>query len=74
MRNDFNGRAVIITGGTKGIGLATGLAFGKQGAHVYLTHRWGSADEDEINKRFAEAKAPAPSILEADVSIDDDRR
>jgi NAD(P)-dependent dehydrogenase (short-subunit alcohol dehydrogenase family) len=72
MRNDFNGRAVIITGGTKGIGLATGLAFGKQGAHVYLTHRWGSADEDEINKRFAEAKAPAPCIIEADVSIDDD--
>ena len=32
MLNDLKGKAVLITGGTKGIGLATGLAFGQAGA------------------------------------------
>lgn len=68
MLNDFDGKAVVITGGTKGIGLATGLGFGRAGAHVYLTHRWGSADEGEIRARFAEVGAREPTILEADAS------
>lgn len=70
--NQLRGKSVLVTGGTKGIGLATGLAFGRQGAHVYLTHRWGSADEGAIAARFAEAGAPAPKILEADASQDED--
>ena len=78
MRNDLTGKAVVITGGTKGIGLATGLAFARVGAQVYLTHRWGSADEDEVRGKFAALTAPpsvavrAPIIIEADVSIDED--
>ena len=48
-------KVVLITGGTRGIGLATGLAYGRHGAHVILTHRWGSADEDEIFRLFEEA-------------------
>ncbi len=70
--NDFTNKAVIITGGTNGIGLATGLAFARQGAHVYLTHRWGSADEDQIRAQFKDAGAREPAILEADVSVDED--
>jgi NAD(P)-dependent dehydrogenase (short-subunit alcohol dehydrogenase family) len=72
MINDLRGKAVLITGGTMGIGLATGLAFGREGAHVTLTHRWGSADEDEIRAKFQEAGAPEPSIVEADVGRDED--
>lgn len=72
--NDFNDKAVLITGGTKGLGLATGLTFGRHGAHVYLTHKWGSADEDAIRAQFERAGAPAPCILEADASVDDDTR
>ncbi|MBI4702648.1 MAG: SDR family oxidoreductase [Deltaproteobacteria bacterium] len=72
MRNDFSGKAVVITGGTKGIGLATGLAFGRHGAHAYLTHRWSSADENEVRAKFAAAGAPEPAIVEADVSSDED--
>lgn len=68
MFNDLKGKAVIITGGTKGIGRAIGEAFGRHGAHVYLTHRWGSADEDEIRAGFEKLGAPEPTILEADVS------
>ena len=70
--NDYRGKAVLITGGTKGLGLATGLAFGKVGADVYLTNKWGSANEDEIRKQFSEVGAPSPVILEADAGVESD--
>jgi NAD(P)-dependent dehydrogenase (short-subunit alcohol dehydrogenase family) len=68
MINDYRGKAVLITGGTMGIGLATGLAFGRLGAEVTLTYRWGTADLDGVRKAFADAGAPEPAILEADVT------
>ena len=70
--HDYQGKAVLITGGTRGLGLACGLAFGRRGAHVYLTHRWGSADEGELRAAFAAAGAPEPTIVEADASRDAD--
>ena len=72
MFNDFRGKAVLITGSTAGIGLATGLAFGRRGAHCTLTYRWGSADEEEIQARFAAAGAVAPRLVQADVKSDAD--
>lgn len=72
LRNDLTNQAVIITGGTAGIGLSTGLLFARHGAHVYLTHRWGSADEDELRARFVAEGARAPTIVEADASQDED--
>jgi NAD(P)-dependent dehydrogenase (short-subunit alcohol dehydrogenase family) len=72
MRNSYQSKAVLITGGTKGIGLATGLAFGARGAQVFLTHKWGSADEEELLASFRQVSAPAPKIIEADVSLDED--
>jgi NAD(P)-dependent dehydrogenase (short-subunit alcohol dehydrogenase family) len=72
MLNDYKNKAVVITGGTKGIGLATGLAFGRHGAHVYLTHAWASADEDEVRQKFADVGARPPAIVEADASREGD--
>ena len=70
--NSFTGKAVLITGGTRGIGLACGLAFARHGARVILTHRWGSADEDQLRARFTAIGAAPPMIVEADVSRDED--
>lgn len=72
MTRHLDGRAVLVTGGTAGIGLATALALGGAGAHVTLTHRWGSHDEGAIRARFAERGAPPPTILEADVAHPED--
>jgi NAD(P)-dependent dehydrogenase (short-subunit alcohol dehydrogenase family) len=70
--NDYRGKVVLITGGTRGIGLATGLAYGRLGAHVTLTHKWGSADDDAIYQAFADAGAPKPNIAEADAGSPED--
>jgi NAD(P)-dependent dehydrogenase (short-subunit alcohol dehydrogenase family) len=72
MLDDVRGRRVLVTGGTAGIGLQTGLAFGRAGAHVTLTCRWGSADPADIERMFAEADAPPPRILEADAASAED--
>jgi NAD(P)-dependent dehydrogenase (short-subunit alcohol dehydrogenase family) len=70
--NDYRGKVVLITGGTRGIGLATGLAYGRLGAHVILTHKWGSADEDVIRQAFVDVGAPVPTIAEADAGSSED--
>jgi NAD(P)-dependent dehydrogenase (short-subunit alcohol dehydrogenase family) len=69
---DLKDKAVLITGGTKGIGLATGLQFAQAGARVYLTYKWGSADTQELFAEFDKVGAGRPMLLEADVSQDED--
>ncbi|MBI1752895.1 MAG: SDR family oxidoreductase [Acidobacteria bacterium] len=59
----LNGKTVLITGGTTGIGLATAQAFHAEGARVFVTGR--------NPKTLAEARALLPAeveILEADSS------
>jgi NAD(P)-dependent dehydrogenase (short-subunit alcohol dehydrogenase family) len=67
-------RAVLVAGGTRGIGRAIGLAFARTGARVVLTHRWGSVDPAELAAEFAAAGAAAPEVVEADVGEAADTR
>src|SRR5215475_1166962 len=66
--NDFRGKAVLITGSTMGIGLATGLAFARQGARCTLTYKWGTADLEQVLAKFRDEDLPEPDIVEADVT------
>jgi NAD(P)-dependent dehydrogenase (short-subunit alcohol dehydrogenase family) len=68
IRVDFEGAGVIVTGGTRGLGKAIGMEFARAGATVFLTHRWGSVDEDELTGEFRGADLPAPYIVESDAS------
>lgn len=69
---DFTGKTVLITGGTRGIGLETGLAFGQRGARCILTYRWGEHEEHAILAQFAERGAPPPLVVQADVANQED--
>ncbi len=71
---DFSDKVVLITGGTRGIGLQTGLSFGKRGALCILTYRWGDHNEETIYDAFQQQKAPKPLLLYADVSNNEDTK
>ena len=64
----LGGRAVVVTGGTRGLGRALGLEFARAGATVFLTHRWGSVSEEEVLADFAGAGLAAPHVIESDAS------
>lgn len=72
MRPDLAGKTALVTGGTAGVGLATGLALGAAGARCWLTFRLGSADESEIRAKFAELGAPAPVLVQSDIGLAED--
>lgn len=66
MLTDYRDQAVLITGGTRGIGLASALAFAQRGAQCFLTYRWGSADEAEVCADFEARGYLRPVFVEAD--------
>jgi NAD(P)-dependent dehydrogenase (short-subunit alcohol dehydrogenase family) len=70
--SDLRGKAVLITGGTMGIGLATALAFARQGALCTLTYKWGTAVPDEVFAKFRQEDLPEPNMVEADVGRAED--
>lgn len=69
---DMSKKNVLITGGTKGIGLASALNFGAAGARTWLTYKWGSDDYSELFAQFEAVGAPKPQLIQADVSVDED--
>lgn len=72
MIQSYDNKTVLVTGGTKGIGLATALAFARLGASTVLTYRWGSADEQAVQAKFAAIGAKPPRIIQADVAEAED--
>ncbi len=71
---DFAGSAVIITGGTRGLGKALGIEFARAGALVLATHRWGSVSEVELADEFAREGLQPPRVIECDASDADATR
>jgi 3-oxoacyl-[acyl-carrier protein] reductase len=60
MQLTLDGRKALITGGSKGLGFAMGLAFAKAGGHVALVAR--GADALEAAKAEIQAAAPAARV------------
>ncbi len=60
---NYEGKAVVITGATRGIGLDTALVFAAAGAKCYLTYHLGSVDLDEVRMQFEQAGVLQPEIV-----------
>lgn len=54
MDQGLAGKRVLVTGGTKGIGRATVLAFARAGAGVVVGHRTASEDAESLNRELKE--------------------
>lgn len=65
-------KAIVITGGSSGIGKALAAEFGKHGSKILITGR----NTDELNKAVAELRKAGITIFgfQADVSREDDNK
>lgn len=70
----YDGRVVLITGGTRGLGRATAEVFARHGAQLVLTYKWGTADHDELRQQLVALGAPPPILVEADIAVEGDAR
>ncbi len=70
--NKTEKRVVLITGGTKGIGLATALRFASEGDRCILTYGWGSVEEEEIVELFQAKNCEIPYLKQANVISSED--
>lgn len=66
MQLTLNGRTALITGGSKGLGLAIALAYAKAGGHVALVARGAEA----LEAAKAEIQAAAPTARVAAIPAD----
>jgi NAD(P)-dependent dehydrogenase (short-subunit alcohol dehydrogenase family) len=60
--------AVVVTGGTSGIGLAVTLRFLAEGKQVYTLSRRGEANVAELDRVVGERGLARPHVLKADVT------
>ena len=60
--------AVLISGGTTGIGLAISLRFIAEGNEVYTLSRRGEENAQELDRQVKERGLARPHVLQADVS------
>lgn len=60
-------KTALITGATKGLGLAIALQFAKEGYQTIITYAWGSVPEEEVLQAFEQQNLTLPLLMQADV-------
>ncbi|MFV2087919.1 SDR family NAD(P)-dependent oxidoreductase [Micromonospora sp. LOL_021] len=70
MEHGLAGKRVLITGGTRGIGRASALAFARAGARVVTCHRPGSDNGDHLIRELKEL-GEGHAVVAADVTQPD---
>jgi NAD(P)-dependent dehydrogenase (short-subunit alcohol dehydrogenase family) len=70
MSQSFEGKVVLITGGTSGIGKAAALEYAKQGASVVITGR-RNAEGQEVVKQIQAASGTA-HFVQGDIAVEAD--
>ena len=66
--SDTKREAVLVTGGTTGIGLAISLRFAAEGKEVYALSRRGEDNAEDLDRAVKERGVPRPHVLKGDVS------
>lgn len=61
-------RRVVVTGASRGIGRATAVRFGKEGAHVAVNYPPGERDAAEETGKLVAERGGVPLLVEADVA------
>ena len=72
----LEGKTAVITGASKGIGLAIAIEFAKEGAQILLNHRKtrneNLAKEKETINSIYQFTGKSPIVCEADLTVEDD--
>ena len=66
--SDSQREAVLVTGGTTGIGLAISMRFAAEGKEVFAISRRGEDNAGDLNRAVKERGVPRPHVLKGDVS------
>jgi NAD(P)-dependent dehydrogenase (short-subunit alcohol dehydrogenase family) len=65
---DLSGQVALVTGGTRGIGLAISKALAARGARVIATYRWDEDSAQLAEREISESGAAGGIAFEADAS------
>src|SRR5512137_29248 len=71
---ELTGKVVLVTGGGRGLGRATALAFAAEGAKVAVSYVSRGGDADRVVQEVASRHGAKAVAVRADVSVPDEVR